>query len=143
MMNSTINICGIPFVIKEVDEIPAEIKGEIVHGEISHSRAEILLRKSLPNELKRLALIHEWVHGVLVMIGRADLSDDEMLVQNIALAIYNAFDVRGEVISDYSMEMRNETDFNEYLKEQLKDTEFKRAFDEADNEVKHTQENDL
>lgn len=89
-----INICGIPFTISEVDEIPADVKGEIIHGEISHSRAEILLRESLPDELKQLALIHEWVHGVLVMIGRTDLSDDETLVQNIALAINQTFEIK-------------------------------------------------
>ena len=93
-MRDTINICGIPFTIKEVNEIPADVKGEIVHGEISHSRAEILLRESLPDELKQLALIHEWVHGILVMVGRTDLSDDEILVQNIALAIYNTFEIK-------------------------------------------------
>ena len=87
----TINICGIPFEIKEVAEIPADYKGDIIHGEISHSRAEILLRESLPYELKQLALIHEWVHGMFVMIGRNELSDDETLVQNIALAINQTF----------------------------------------------------
>lgn len=89
-----IDICGIPFTIKEVDEIPADIRGEVIHGEISHSRAEILLRESLPEELKQLALIHEWVHGVLVMIGRTDLSDDEILVQNVALAINQTFEIK-------------------------------------------------
>ena len=93
-MGSTINICGIPFEIKEINEIPADIKGEIIHGEIHHSKSEILIRDSLPNELKQLALIHEWIHGVLVMIGRADLSDDEVLVQNVALAINQAFEVK-------------------------------------------------
>lgn len=96
MMNNIIDICGIPFTIIEVDEIPADIRGEIVHGEIHHSKSEILLRKSLPKELKDLALVHEWVHGVLVMIGRTDLSDDEILVQNVALAIYKTFDMRGD-----------------------------------------------
>lgn len=91
---STINICGIPFTIKEVNEIPADVEGEIVHGEIHHSKSEILLRESLPKELKQLALIHEWVHGILVMIGRNDLSDEEVLVQNIALAIYNTFELK-------------------------------------------------
>lgn len=43
-MNNTINICGITFTIKEVDEIPADVKGEIVHGEVHHSQAKILLR---------------------------------------------------------------------------------------------------
>jgi len=94
---NTINICGIPFNIKEVDEIPPDIPGEVIHGEISHSRAEILLRESLPKELKQLALIHEWVHGVLVMIGRTDLSDDEIVVQNVALAINQTFEIKEEV----------------------------------------------
>ena len=87
-----INICGVHFAIKEVDEIPTNIKDEIVHGEIHHSKAVILLRESLPKDLKDLAVIHEWVHGAFVMIGRNDLSDDETLVQNIALAIYNTFE---------------------------------------------------
>ena len=89
-----INICGIPFTISEVKEIQSEVKGEVIHGEISHSRAEILLRESLPDELKQLALIHEWVHGMFVMIGRNELSDDETLVQNTALAINQTFKLK-------------------------------------------------
>ena len=48
----------------------------------------------MSEEVKKQTLFHEWVHGAFVMIGRNDLSEDETLVQNIALAIYNTFDVK-------------------------------------------------
>lgn len=91
-----INICGIPFEVKEVEEIQSDYRGEVVHGEITHSKAEILLRESLPKELKELTLVHEWVHGMFVMIGRNELSGDETLVQNIALAINQSFKVKDD-----------------------------------------------
>ena len=96
-----INICGVTYRIKEVDEIPPENKGELVQGDITYHTGIIQLRKDMPEEIKRQTLIHEWVHGMFVMIGRNDLSEDETLVQNVALAINNTFKVK---------ESDNETD---------------------------------
>ena len=90
-----VNICGVPYKIAEVDEIPSDIRGELVQGQIIYHEGKIYLRKSLPDKLKQSVLYHEWVHGMLVMIGRNDLSDNEELVCNIANAIFGSFDFKG------------------------------------------------
>ena len=41
-------------------------------------------------EYKEQTLIHEMVHGMLVCIGRNDLTDDEVFVQSLANAIYTS-----------------------------------------------------
>ena len=50
----------------------------------------------MPKELYTQTLIHEIVHGMLVNIGRNDLSENETFVQTLAMAINLTFDLRGE-----------------------------------------------
>lgn len=59
--------------------------------------SEIEMRKNQPPELYKQTLVHEIVHGMLTMIGRNDLSEDETFVQSLALAISQTFDLKGEI----------------------------------------------
>ena len=45
----------------------------------------------MPEALQLQSLIHEWVHGALVMIGQNELTQDEVLVQCLAAAINQTF----------------------------------------------------
>ncbi len=92
-MSKTVNICGIPHQIIEKDYI--EGNGRVL-GEIEYSSCTIAIRKDQTPEMYRQTLIHEIVHGMLVIIGRNDLSDDETFVQTLALAISQTFDLKGE-----------------------------------------------
>ena len=95
-MSKTVNICGIPHQIIEKDYIEGE---GCVLGEIEYRSCTIAMRKDQTPELYRQTLIHEMVHGMLVMIGRNDLSDDETFVQTLALAISQTFDLK-EIINE-------------------------------------------
>ena len=91
----TINILGVPFTVEEKECIDTPDEG-VTQGLIIYSEAKILIRKGLPKDLKRTVLIHEIVHGMLVQIGRNDLTEDEALVQTLAIAIDQTFQLKGE-----------------------------------------------
>ena len=92
-MSKTVNICGIPHQIIEKDYIEGN---GCVLGEIEYRSCTISMRKDQTPEMYRQTLIHDMVHGMLVMIGRNDLSDDETFVQTLALAISQTFDLKVE-----------------------------------------------
>lgn len=89
----TVKICGIPYQI--IDKECIEGSGRVC-GEITYDECVIKMREGMNPDYYRQTLIHEVVHGMLVMIGRNDLSEDETFVQSLALAISQTFDLKGE-----------------------------------------------
>jgi len=90
-----VNICGIPYTIEEVPVIDEELDG-ITQGKILYSQAKILLKESLPKELKQAVLFHEIVHGILMNIGYSELAGDETFVQGLSNALYQMFKLKME-----------------------------------------------
>lgn len=90
-----VNICGIPFKIKEVDVIDEETDG-ITQGQIIYHKAKILLKRKLPKATKKQVLFHEILHGILTQLGYCELSNDETFVQALSLALYQMFDLKKE-----------------------------------------------
>lgn len=86
-----VNICGI-----EHDVIECEDTFDIdTHfGMITYKDAVIKINKDMPEQMKKEALCHEMVHGMLVHIGREDLSQDETFVQMLGNAIAQGFVIR-------------------------------------------------
>lgn len=95
MMGKTVDICGIPHTIIEKEVIEGNGSGTIL-GQITYCDCIIEIRKNLTPEMYRQTLIHEIVHGMLTMIGRNELSEDETFVQSLALAINLTFRLRDE-----------------------------------------------
>lgn len=90
-MKQFVNICGIPHEIVEKDCIESS-NGRCV-AMITYEDCMIEIRKGMKPDFYRQSLIHEITHGMLVMIGRNDLSDDETFVQTLALAISQTFEL--------------------------------------------------
>ena len=88
----TIKICGIPYKIIEKECIESS-NGRCL-GLITYDEGTIEIRKGQQPDYYRQTLIHEVVHGMLVMIGRNELSEDETFVQSLALAISQTFDLK-------------------------------------------------
>ena len=87
-----VNICGIPYTIKLVqDEFDA-----VAHhyGQANLSKAEFVINTNCNIHIQEETLRHEILHAIFTHIGREDLSNDEQLVQSLANAIYQTFDVR-------------------------------------------------
>jgi len=86
-----INICGIPHEVVECEDA---FDVDMHLGQIDYKNAKILINKDAAMEIKSETLCHEIMHGILVHIGREDLSQDETLVTALGNAIWQTFDVR-------------------------------------------------
>lgn len=86
-----VNICGIPH---EVIECQDAFDIDLHFGQIDYDKAQIRINKSLTEELKKEALCHEIIHGILVHLGYNDESSDEKFVQQLGNAIYQTFEIR-------------------------------------------------
>lgn len=84
-----IKICGVPYTITEHDDI---FNADASHfGMIDPVGCEIRINKNLKDPSKQETLCHEITHGILIHIGRTDLSDDETFVQSLGNAIFQSF----------------------------------------------------
>ena len=95
MIPASINICGIPYniVFGKNDYDPHD-----QFGQICYTKAEIVINPESPDELQMQTLIHEWVHGALVLSGHNKESEDELLVNSLALAINRTFQIKDDII---------------------------------------------
>ena len=85
-----VNICGIAHTVIEVRD---NFDSDMHLGQIDYKKAEIMINKDASSAIKKETVYHEMLHGILVHIGREDLSQDEALVTALANAIYQGFDV--------------------------------------------------
>lgn len=86
-----VNICGIPYEVKEVKH---SLDSVMSCGQINYKDQIILINEDQKEQFKNLTLIHEIVHGMLVMIGEDELSDNERFVNALAMAINISFEVK-------------------------------------------------
>ena len=87
-----VNICSVPHVVLEKEDTFDVLAKSF--GMIDYTKAEISINKNMPNALKQETLCHEMLHGMLVHIGRQDLSEDETFVQALGNAIYQGFNIK-------------------------------------------------
>lgn len=89
----TVNICGVTHNIKYKQD---HFDTDLHLGRIDYAKAEIVINADAVSTIQHEALCHEITHGILVHIGRDDLSCDETFVQSLANAIAQTFTVRLE-----------------------------------------------
>ena len=88
-----VNICGL---LHEVIEVSDNFTADSTHlGEITYKDLEIKINKDMPNEARDETICHEMLHGMLVHLGYAELSQDEQFVQALGNAIYQGFSIKG------------------------------------------------
>ena len=87
-----VNICGIPHkVIMRKDNFGTN---EYHFGEIDYKKCEITLADDLPPKLREETLFHEMLHGIFFHIGREDLSQNESLIDALANAFMQSFEIK-------------------------------------------------
>jgi len=86
-----VNICGMPYTVKECED---HFDSDCHCGLIIYSECLIKINKNMHEEMKKATLCHEIMHGILLNIGREDLSDDENFVTAIGNAVYATFEVK-------------------------------------------------
>lgn len=86
-----VNICGMPYTVKECED---HFDSDCHCGLIIYSECLIKINKNMHEEMKKATLCHEIMHGILLNIGREDLSNDENFVTALGNAVYATFDVK-------------------------------------------------
>ncbi len=91
MVPESINICGVPYkiVFGINDYDPHDQFGQIIY-----TKGVIIINPEMPEELQMQTLVHEWVHGVLVMSGHNKATENELLVNSLAIAINGTFKLK-------------------------------------------------
>lgn len=92
-----VNICGIEHSVIECED---NFNTDTHMGQIDYGSCVIKINKNMPYQLKVATLCHEILHGMLVHIGREDLSNDEQLVIALGNAINNSFKIK-EMLDDH------------------------------------------
>lgn len=88
----TVNICGIPHEVIETEDI---FNSDATHlGQIDYLKCNIRINKDMAQTMKREAICHEMLHGMLVHLGYTEQSQDETFVQALANAIMQGFDIK-------------------------------------------------
>lgn len=83
-----INICGIEHKIIECED---RFDADTHMGMIDYPKAEICINKNMAESIKTATLCHEVLHGMLMHIGREDLTQDERFVVSLGNAINGSF----------------------------------------------------
>ena len=83
-----VNICGIPHKIYFQKD---SFNTDMCLGDIQYDKAVIRINDESAPDIKREALCHEIAHGILIHIGRADLSNDETFVTALGNALNQSF----------------------------------------------------
>lgn len=93
----TVNICGIPHRIVECED---NFNVDTHFGQIDYKTCEIRINKDMTEVCKKEAICHEMIHGIFVHLGYNDYTNDEQLVQALANAICQGFEIRQEAESE-------------------------------------------
>ena len=88
-----VNICGITH---EVIECEDTFDIDTHFGMITYKDAVIKINKDMPVDMKKEAICHEILHGMLVHLGYDEYSQDERFVQALANAINQTFIIKEE-----------------------------------------------
>jgi hypothetical protein len=86
-MATTVNILGIPYTVRRV---PYVSRDEYAAAHINYETHEIRILDSLRDEAFGITLFHEVIHGVFTALKYLDESNDEKLVQGLAIGLYQA-----------------------------------------------------
>ena len=89
----TVNICGIPHKVIECED---SFNYDCHFGMIEYKDCLIKINKDMSDEMKKVTICHEMLHGILIQLGYNEQSQDEQFVQALANAISQGFTVKVE-----------------------------------------------
>lgn len=82
----SVDIMGLIYSVEEVDIVNKFFPR---NGEIDFQSQIIKIDKGLTEDRKAVVLIHEVLHGELEALGLSEISDNENMVQSLAIALYH------------------------------------------------------
>ena len=83
-----IKILGEIFEVTEVDVIEEDFN---ILGQVNHTKNVIYLKSDLPDDKKKVTLIHEILHVIFEELGFVNEHDNEHLVKSLSESIYQVF----------------------------------------------------
>lgn len=86
-----VNICG---MLHDVIECDDSFNIDAHFGQIDYMKCRIKINKDMHEDMKREAICHEMLHGMLVHLGYQEQSSDEQFVQALANAILQGFEIK-------------------------------------------------
>lgn len=93
-----IKILGITY---KVIEVPSISQGEAKAGEIDHFKSEIKICSELTNEHKKIVLLHETLHAILMQLGFYEEHDNENLICSLSNAFYQVMKDNDDLFSSF------------------------------------------
>lgn len=93
MIPEKVTLCGIPYRVVLCDD---SFDFDLHMGQIKYGKGEIRISNQVTPELQMQTLFHEMLHGMLFLIGRNEEAADENLVQSLANAMYQNFQIKVE-----------------------------------------------
>ena len=93
MIPEKVFICGIPHTVLLCED---NFNTDCHFGQVEYSKCEIRVNKDMPEDMQKQTLVHEMLHGMLVLIGRNEEAQDEQLVQALSMAINQSFRIKEE-----------------------------------------------
>ena len=91
MIPKEVSICGIPHEVKLCDD---NFNTDLHFGQIDYAKCEIRINKDMPEAMQKQTLCHEMLHGMLILLGYNDYSQDEQFVQALSMAINQSFTLK-------------------------------------------------
>lgn len=87
-MPDELNICGMQYEIIEKDQV---CKDELLNAQIDFMNGTICVDATMTDDRKRIALIHEVLHGICDAIGLYEIGENESAIQGLASSLYSTF----------------------------------------------------
>lgn len=85
MIPSSVNILGLDFAVALVPVVDKMVAAD---GQIDFSAQTISIDESISEQKQEQVLMHEIVHGIFDQLGFSEQSEDEQLVQSLAVALH-------------------------------------------------------
>lgn len=84
-MEKEIVILGVPYKVRVV---PFISRDDLLVGQIDYFQQEILIIEGLSEEMFRVTLLHEILHGIFSQLGFDGEEENEHLIQSLATALF-------------------------------------------------------
>ena len=91
-----ISVLGIDYKIKRV---PYILRDEYRAGQIDYEKQEIKILNTLKPDLAHVTLLHEVIHAALNHLGLHEETQNENLVQGLAIAIHQVIKYHKNIFS--------------------------------------------
>ncbi|MHB9144712.1 MAG: hypothetical protein ACYC5Y_05175 [Symbiobacteriia bacterium] len=84
-----VHIGPFTYPVKVIPELKSASNGGALWGEIVYSKHEIRVRDDGPAERRKVAVLHEIIHGCLDLTGHGD-AVEEKVVEALGAALYDS-----------------------------------------------------